>query len=175
MKQVWLFGRSLLYAALFLGLAIFWLPLRIFERRPRWPEAWHWHQYAGGLAVVLGAAVMAVCLWLFVTRGRGTPAPFDPPEKFVRRGPYQWVRNPMYLALLAVVGGEALFLWSGHILVYFVCLACALHLFVVVYEEEALRRQFGAMYEDYRREVPRWLPRKPRPTLHTVAPFETRR
>jgi protein-S-isoprenylcysteine O-methyltransferase Ste14 len=175
MRQAWLFARSLAYAALFLGVAAFWLPLRVFERRPRWPAAWLWPQYAGALALVLGAAVMAACLWFFVTRGRGTPAPFDPPEKFVRRGPYKWVRNPIYLGLLAVVGGEGLFLWSGHILVYFVCITCFLHVFVVVYEEDALRRQFGAMYEDYRREVPRWLPRRPKPMLQTVAPFEARR
>ncbi len=175
MKQAWLFGRSLLYAALFLGLTAFWLPLRVFERHPRWPLAWAWPQFAGAVLVAIGLVLTLACLWFFVTRGRGTPAPFDPPEKFVRRGPYKWVRNPMYLALLAAVGGEALVLWSGHILVYFVCIACFLHILVAVYEEDALRRQFGAMYEDYRREVPRWFPRKPKPMLQTVAPFELRR
>jgi len=66
------------------------------------------------------------------------------------------------------------FLQSWHIVVYWVCLACIVHLFVVLYEESALRLRFGAIYEDYRRDVPRWMPRKPRPTLGTVEPFETK-
>jgi protein-S-isoprenylcysteine O-methyltransferase Ste14 len=89
----------------------------------------------------------------------------------MRRGPYQWVRNPMYLAVLALVGAEAVFLQSWHIVVYWVCLACAVHLMVVLYEESALRMQFGALYEDYLRDVPRWLPRKPRPALASATPF----
>ena len=108
-------------------------------------------------------------------RGQGTPAPFDPPRKFVRRGLYKWVRNPMYLAVFALVAGEAVFLGSWHIAVYLVCLLCALPVFVQLHEEEALRRNFGAMYEDYRREVPRWLPRKPRAPLQTVPPFSAPR
>ena len=54
---------------------------------------------------------------------------------------------------------------------YFICLLCAVQLFVVGYEERALRHQFGAMYEDYKRAVPRWLTRKPQPQLLTVPPF----
>ena len=80
----------------------------------------------------------------------------------------------MYLGILALVAGEALFLRSNHILVYLIGLASALQLFVVGYEEIALRRKFGAMYEDYKRAVPRWLPRKPRPQMHTIAPFTAR-
>jgi protein-S-isoprenylcysteine O-methyltransferase Ste14 len=81
----------------------------------------------------------------------------------------------MYLAVLTMVGAEALFLYSWHIAVYLICLACVIHLFVMLYEESALRIRFGAIYEDYRREVPRWLPRKPRPAIATVPPFETGR
>ena len=81
----------------------------------------------------------------------------------------------MYLGIFAIVGSEALFYWSIHITFYFVCLICTVHLFVALYEESALSYQFGAMYEDYKRAVPRWLPRKPRPILETIAPFDTRR
>ena len=121
--------------------------------------------------MVLGALAFLHCQWLFATRGQGTPAPVDPPRKLVRRGLYKWVRNPMYLAVFTVLGGEMVFLRSGHIAVYLVGFACAVHVFVLLVEEEALRRRFGAMYEDYRREVPRWLPRKPKPPLETIAPF----
>ncbi len=93
----------------------------------------------------------------------------------MHRGLYKWVRNPMYLAVFTVIAGEAVFLRSWHIAVYFTCLVCAVHVFVLLFEEETLRRRFGAMYEDYRRDVPRWLPRKPRPRLQTVPPFSAPR
>jgi protein-S-isoprenylcysteine O-methyltransferase Ste14 len=172
MSALWLLLKNLIYLAVVPGLVIGWLPLRVFERYPQWPPlaTWAWPHYAGAALFALAAAAYLHCQWLFATRGQGTPAPFDPPRKFVRRGLYKWVRNPMYLATLALIGAEALFLRSWHIAVYFVCLACALHVFVMLWEEEHLRRNFGAMYEDYRREVRRWLPRKPRPTPQTVPP-----
>ncbi|MFZ5496381.1 MAG: methyltransferase family protein [Verrucomicrobiota bacterium] len=175
MKSLWLLLKTTLYGGLFLLATAGWLPLRLFERRPRWPVDWGWLQSLGALCFALGAAVIVPCVWVFAHRGQGTPAPFDPPVKFVRRGPYKWVRNPMYLGLFALVGGEGLFFQSWHIGVYWVCLVCAVHLLVVLHEENALRFRFGAMYEDYRRDVPRWLPRKPKPILETVAPFGTRR
>lgn len=175
MNTLWLLLKNLLFTLLVPGFVVGWVPLNWFERHPHWPEAWRWPQYAGATLAGLGAAAFLSCQWLFAVRGRGTPAPIDPPKKFVRRGLYQWVRNPMYLAAFAFVGGEALFLLSWHIAVYLVCLICAVHVLVQLWEEEALRRNFGAMYEDYRREVPRWLPRKPRPPLQTVAPFSAGR
>lgn len=175
MKVFWLSLKSALYLGAFLLVAAGWLPLRIFERRPHLPAAWALPQFVGVALALLALGVLATCVTIFVKRGRGTIAPFDPPVKFVRRGPYKWVRNPIYLALLVLVAGQALFFASWHITVYWVCLACALHLFVVTYEEDALRRQFGAMYEDYKREVSRWLPRQPKPMLQTIAPFEIKR
>jgi protein-S-isoprenylcysteine O-methyltransferase Ste14 len=171
MHHVWLLIKNLLFTLVVPGFVAGWVPLRWFERRPQWPEQWTATHYAGATVFLLGIASYLHCQWLFATRGRGTPAPIDPPKKLVRRGAYKWVRNPMYLAVFLVVGGEAVFLRSGHIAVYFVCLICAVHVFVLVVEEESLRRRFGAIYEDYRRDVPRWLPRKPRPPLETVAPF----
>jgi len=175
MKTAWLLFKNLLFTLLFPGFVAGWVPLRWFERRAQWPETWGWHHLAGAGLVAAGAGVILHCVWLFATRGQGTPAPFDPPKKLVWRGLYKWVRNPMYLGLFALVAGEALFLRSIHILVYLVCLTCVVQLFVLGYEETALRLKFGAMYEDYKRAVPRWLPRKPKPLLETVAPFEARR
>ena len=173
MNAPWLFLKNLLFTLLVPGVVVWWVPLHWFERYPRWPvpAAWGGPQYAALALAALAAALFLWCQGLFAVRGRGTPAPFDPPKKFIRRGPYKWVRNPMYLAVFALVAAEALFLRSWHIGVYLVLLACLIHVWVLVYEEEALRRNFGAMYEDYRREVPRWLPRPPRPTTTTVAPF----
>jgi protein-S-isoprenylcysteine O-methyltransferase Ste14 len=175
MKAPWLLLKTLIYGGGFLAIFAGWLPLRIFERRPRWPVDWTWQQGVGALLFILGIIVILASAWALVSRGRGTPAPFDPPVKFVRRGLYKWVRNPMYLGLIALVGGEGLVTASWHVAVYWVCLVCSLHLFVLGYEEDALRRQFGAMYEDYKRDVARWWPRKPKPMLETVAPFPTKR
>jgi protein-S-isoprenylcysteine O-methyltransferase Ste14 len=174
MKLLWLLIKNLLFTLLVPGVVVGWVPFHWFERHAAWAEAWAWPQWVGAGLFVLGLALFLPCQWLFFSRGQGTPAPFDPPKKFVRRGLYKWVRNPMYLAVLALVAGEAVFLKSWHIGVYWICLACVLHLFVVLYEENSLRFRFGAMYEDYKRDVPRWFPRRPRPSLQTVAPFEAR-
>lgn len=171
MSALWLLLKNLVFLAVVPGLVVWWVPLHWFERRAHWPETWGWQQLVGAGLFALGAIAFLHCQWLFAVRGQGTPIALDPPKKFIRRGLYKWVRNPLYLAVFALVGGEALFLPSWHIGVYFVLLVCMVHVWVLLLEEEALRRRFGAMYEDYRREVPRWLPRKPRPTLQTVPPF----
>ncbi len=166
-----LFLKNLLFTLIVPGFVAGWVPLRWFERRAAWPAVLAWQHWAGLAIFVLGLCVYLHCVWLFMTRGRGTPAPFDAPKKLVQRGLYRWVRNPMFLSVLAVVGGEMVFLWSWHIAVWLVCLACLFHLFIIGHEETALRFRFGAMYDDYLRDVPRWLPRRPKPPLVTVAPF----
>jgi protein-S-isoprenylcysteine O-methyltransferase Ste14 len=110
---------------------------------------------------VAGAALAASCIALFVTAGRGTPAPFDPPREFVARGPYRYVRNPMYLGGLAVILGAGLWLRSGSLALLAIAFFGLAHLFVIVYEEPALERRFGERYRAYQRAVRRWLPRKP--------------
>lgn len=175
MKPFWLLLKNLLYVLVVPGVVAGWLPLRVFERRAQWPVDWSWPHWTGAALALLGAGIFLHGVWVFAVRGQGTPAFFDPPRKLTKRGPFKWVRNPMYLALFALVAGEALFFRSWHVGVYFVCLVCALHLLVVLHEERELRFRHGAVYEDYKREVPRWLPRKPRPIVETAAPFDLRR
>lgn len=158
-----LFFKNLLFTAFAAGFVAGWIPFRLFERYARLPVMWMWHHWLGTVLLLTGAAVFLLCVWLFGSYGRGTPAPIDAPQKLVQRGPYRWVRNPMYLAMLTIITGEAVFFLSWHLGVYLLLLACAFQLFVMLYEEPALSFNFGAMYEDYRRDVPRWLPRPPRP------------
>ena len=160
-----LFLKNLLFTLLVPGFVAGWVPLRWFARRPQWPDDWLGHHLAGTVIFGTGLVVYLHCVWLFATKGRGTPAPVDPPKKLVQRGLYRWMRNPMYVGVLAVVAGETVFLWSIDIGVYLFCLACCFHLWVILYEEPALDFSFGAMYEDYRREVPRWWPRRPAPRI----------
>ena len=114
----------------------------------------------GWLLVAGGAALYLTCaFWGFALRGRGTPAPIDPPKKLVVEGPYRIVRNPMYWSVVSVMLGEALAFRS----LVLAEIGCAVFagavLFVMVYEEPILRTKFGAEYEAYCRRVPRWLPR----------------
>ena len=102
--------------------------------------------------------------------GGGTPGPWDAPRRVVARGPYRWVRNPIYLAALLVVLGEAWLFTSPRLLAYAAVMAACFHLFVTGYEERTLARRFGPAYLEYRRAVPRWIPRKHRPTRPQAAP-----
>ena len=127
------------------------------------------HVAGTSLGIVVGAAMIVAALPLFVSfcsrfvwEGRGTPAPIAPTEHLVVGGPYRWVRNPGYVAVTAILLGEALVLGSQAVLAWAVLVAIAFHVFVLVYEEPTLRATFGAEYDAYCRRVPRWLPRPPR-------------
>jgi len=114
----------------------------------------------GGALIVLAAPLFFRFLSGFVREGHGTPAPIAPTEHLVVGGPFRWVRNPGYVAVISLIVGQGLLFGSGAVLAYAAALAVAFHLFVVLYEEPTLRRQFGEEYEAYCREVPRWLPRR---------------
>jgi protein-S-isoprenylcysteine O-methyltransferase Ste14 len=109
----------------------------------------------------VGAGVLFRCIWDFAVAGRGTLAPVDPPRHLVVRGLYRYVRNPMYVGVVTILLGEALLFRSLALLCYAGIFLFVVHLFIVVYEEPALRRQFGESYENYCRRVHRWLPRQP--------------
>src|SRR5205807_2015888 len=83
---------------------------------------------------------------------------FAPPERFVARGSYRAVRNPMYVGVVALIAGQALLLGREILFVWAAAAWLLFHLFVVVHEEPGLRRRFGAEYDDYTRRVRRWLP-----------------
>jgi protein-S-isoprenylcysteine O-methyltransferase Ste14 len=120
------------------------------------PAAW----YAAPL-IAAGVCLYVWCVWEFAARGRGTPGVWDAPRRVVAVGPYRWVRNPIYLSALLIVGGEAWLFLSAALLLYAAALAVAFHLLVVYYEEPRLRARFGEQYEGYRRSVRRWVPRRP--------------
>ena len=116
-----------------------------------------WLLAAGGVLVLLRAFAR------FALDGLGTPAPVAPTETLVVGGLYRHVRNPMYLAVLAIVAGQALILGSAGLLIYGAALGGAFVAFVRLYEEPTLASRYGERYERYRAEVPGWLPRLPRP------------
>jgi protein-S-isoprenylcysteine O-methyltransferase Ste14 len=119
----------------------------------------------GLLPLLLGVGLYFWCAGAFTFIGKGTPAPIDAPSVLVVQGAYRWVRNPMYVAVLSVVIGEAILFHSFLLAGYALLLWVVSHTFVVFFEEPSLRHQFGASYETYVHTVPRWLPRRagPRP------------
>jgi len=110
---------------------------------------------------VSGAVLALWCIATFVMIGRGTPAPFDPPRRLVVAGPYRLVRNPMYIGAALAMAGAALFYESWALLGYCVAFVFITHLFVVAYEEPALRATFGTPYVRYCERVQRWWPKRP--------------
>ena len=113
----------------------------------------------GLLLIVAGVALyFATAFWGFAVRGKGTPAPIDPPKKLVVEGPYAVVRNPMYWSVLFVMLGEAAVFHSVVLAEWAAGFFIAVNLFVLLYEEPTLKRKFGAEYEEYCLRVPRWVP-----------------
>jgi protein-S-isoprenylcysteine O-methyltransferase Ste14 len=113
----------------------------------------------GAVLIVAGAAVLVHAFARFVLEGLGTPAPAAPPERLVVGGLYRYVRNPMYVAVVSVIVGQALVLDRPVLLLYAAAVGAIVATFVRLWEEPDLRRRFGASYEEYRRAVPAWRPR----------------
>jgi len=138
---------------------VLWLPRYLYPSVSRTPIEWGL-QAAGGVALMaLGIAGYLWCALDFAFVGRGTPAPIDPPKELVVRGLYRYVRNPMYLSVAMVLGGECLLLKSWMLARYLAYCFAIIFVAVLVYEEPLLRRKFGESYRQYCREVPRWIPR----------------
>jgi protein-S-isoprenylcysteine O-methyltransferase Ste14 len=160
--RTFVLARAVTYAVLFIGGVLVFLPAQVL----RWsgitrPPATGAPQV---VALIVGAAGAALALWCvvaFALVGRGTPAPFDPPRRLVVRGPYRVVRNPMYLGARLALAAAALYYESLALLAFAAAFCLATHLFVVGYEEPALRRSFGADYGAYCRAVRRWWPGSP--------------
>jgi protein-S-isoprenylcysteine O-methyltransferase Ste14 len=135
---------------------------------PWWLSRWRFHasfpgfaalRVVGGLLIAAGVVVLLESFARFALQGIGTPAPVFPTQRLVVTGFYRYVRNPMYVAVVSIVLGQALLLGNLRVLVYGAVAWLATHLFVLFYEEPTLRRTYGAEYEVYRAHVPRWIPR----------------
>ena len=121
---------------------------------PSWAAA-----AAGWLLVAAGGTALLHAFARFVVEGLGTPAPVAPTQHLVVGGLYRYVRNPMYIAVVMVIAGQALILGRPGLLLYAVAFGAVVWSFVHWYEEPTLERSFGAEYRAYRRAVPGWRPR----------------
>jgi protein-S-isoprenylcysteine O-methyltransferase Ste14 len=114
---------------------------------------------AGAGLILLGGLLLLECFGRFAWQGRGTPAPIAPTARLVVSGPYRRVRNPMYVAVLALIFGQAALFASAPLAIYGLIIWAAFHAFVLAYEEPTLRRSFPADYAAFFAAVPRWRPR----------------
>ena len=153
-----------------LGSVLFFVvaPLALAGFVPWWISRWEFRPAVFGIELTRALGVILIISGVpglvdsfarFALEGLGTPAPVAPPRKLVVTGLYRYVRNPMYVAVVAIILGQALLLGDGRILWYGALFWLASHAFVVGYEEPTLKRTFGAQYEAYRASVPRWIPR----------------
>lgn len=135
---------------------------------PWWISRWHFHapflgfppfRVIGAVLIAAGIPVLLESFGRFALQGIGTPAPVFPTRHLVVKGFYRYVRNPMYVAVVSLIVGQALLLGDIRIFVFAILGWLLTHLFVLTYEEPTLRKSFGAGYETYCAHVPRWIPR----------------
>jgi protein-S-isoprenylcysteine O-methyltransferase Ste14 len=158
--MLWL--RTAVFTILVPGTVLFLIPFSLVRLGigPRFDLSFA--RYLGLVPLLAGVAAILWCFADFIRRGRGTPAPYDPPRELVIAGLYRYVRNPQYVGVLVAVVGETLLTGAAVLLAYTALLGVGYHLFVTLYEEPALSRLFGDAYGRYRAAVPRWIPRRPR-------------
>jgi protein-S-isoprenylcysteine O-methyltransferase Ste14 len=157
-------ASAILYSAIFAVLA----PGTVAGFIPWYLTRWNFqepffHFYGfrliGCVFIASGLPVLANAFMRFAIEGLGTPAPVLPTKHLVIRGPYRFVRNPMYVSVLALIFGQAFLFGDPQLLIYGIIVLTAFHLFVLLYEEPKLRQTYGVEYEEFVRNVPRWIPR----------------
>ena len=135
-----------------------WVPYAISGWRFGSPFVAPAERVVGGILVLIAVAALIECFARFAFVGRGTPAPILPTESLVVSGLYRHTRNPMYVAVVAAIAGQALLFSQPLLLAYAGAMWLIFHLFVIGFEEPTLERQFTG-YQEYCAQVPRWLPR----------------
>ena len=160
MTRHWAAAGSAIFFALAPGIVAGLIPWWLTGWRVATPLAvWGPFRVAGAAVTVLATLVLVSAFARFVVEGIGTPAPVAPPRQLVVGGLYRHIRNPMYVAVIGAIVGQALLFRQPVLLVYAAAVAAAMFAFVHLYEEPNLAARFGAEYEVYRRNVPGWWPR----------------
>lgn len=156
--MIWL--RTAIFSLGFVATMFVMLPVWILAATGQPPQVTGALRLVAATLLGVGFALMVWCWGSFTVHGRGTPAPFDPPRQLVIRGPYRYVRNPMYSAGVLVLLGEALLYASLPLLIYAAVFWLGAHVLVLGYEERALAHSFDASYDAYRATVSRWIPHR---------------
>lgn len=151
--------RNLFFTILQPGLVAGLIPFLILGEKVNglfiWP--FEYYQYIAFFIFTIGLAIMLTCIISFAIQGKGTLSPANPTKKLVIKGLYKYSRNPMYVGVMLILIGEALFFGSVYLWIYGVFVFTAFHVFILKKEEPRLRRDFGAEYDRYRKTVRRWI------------------
>jgi protein-S-isoprenylcysteine O-methyltransferase Ste14 len=115
------------------------------------------YQFAGEIVFTTGLIIMLYCIINFATRGKGTLSPIDPTKKLVITGLYKFSRNPMYIGVMIMLIGEAIFFRSADLWIYSAAIFAAFNLFIMFFEEPRLRKDFEKEYEQYCKKTRRWI------------------
>jgi len=150
--------EAIIFTVVVPGTGTIWLPRDVPGLWGDTSALWAWWHAVALVQIAIGFAIYVRCVWDFAARGRGIPAPLEHPKQLVVTGLYRYVRNPMYVGVLLVMLGEALFFRSQPLLEYTIIWFAIVHVVVLVYEEPNLRRKFGSSYDDYAATVGRWIP-----------------
>jgi protein-S-isoprenylcysteine O-methyltransferase Ste14 len=153
-----------------LGSAVFFVVAPFFAAGviPWWITRWEFQpaffnleltRAIGVILILAGVPGVVDSFARFALQGLGTPAPVAPPQHLVVTGLYRYVRNPIYISLVAVILGQALLFADWRLIIFGALFWLACHVFVLAYEEPTLRRTFGAEFETFWANVPRWIPR----------------
>ena len=150
-------GWALFFPVSILGVIPFGLKLLFKER---WVIGWNPISLAAIFPFVLGVVLTLWSVDLLNRKGLGTPLPIDPPKHFVAEGSYHYLRNPLMGGVFLILFSESLFFHSKILLSYLAVLFLIGNSWLIFFEEPELERRFGKRYQDYKKAVPRWLPRK---------------
>jgi protein-S-isoprenylcysteine O-methyltransferase Ste14 len=150
---------------IFKHLTSFILPITVLILVPRWIENDFTPKSLlpaiSGVAFMLtGMGFLCTTIFSFFKNGKGTLAPWFPTRKLVITGLYRYMRNPMITGVLLVLTGETIFFLSGNIALWTIIFFAINNVYFLIYEEPSLENRFGDEYREYKRQVPRWIPRK---------------
>jgi protein-S-isoprenylcysteine O-methyltransferase Ste14 len=157
-------ARSIAGSAVFLVIA----PGVVAGLVPWWISGWHFGppffgllvtRFTGGLLICIGSVGLLDSFRRFAVEGLGTPAPVSPTSHLIVTGLYRYVRNPMYIAVVAAIFGQAILLGNVTLLEYGAVVWLTFHLFVILYEEPVLTKTYGDEYREFCAKIPRWIPR----------------
>jgi len=151
--------RSLLWTILCPGTVTLLLPWALLSGMEPVGDGWAGGRWPGGFLILAGGGVLFWCIYSFARHGKGTLSPVDPARRLVVSGLYRYTRNPMYVGVMAVLLGEALLFGSLILLSYAGLVFLVFNVFIRLYEEPYLRKQFGEEYNRYCEQVRRWWPR----------------
>ncbi|HEX5111683.1 MAG TPA: isoprenylcysteine carboxylmethyltransferase family protein, partial [Saprospiraceae bacterium] len=151
--------RNLIFTILQPGLVAGLFPYLILGSRVKqiFSQYFGLPQYFGSIIFFIGLIIMIKTILQFALEGEGTLSPADPTRRLVVRGLYQYSRNPMYIGVMAMLIGEAVFFEGGGLWLYLLFVGIAFNIFILLVEEPRLKRDFGEEYEQYKQKVRRWL------------------